>query len=418
MRTSTLVKLATLSLLVACGDDPNGTGPDRSGPERGGTTDSGATDAAQEDTGAVDTAPEDVTTEEDVAEEDTADTAEDAVEDATADADVEPDAPAPDIGRPDMDECAEVVFEADTAFRPADIIWVIDTSESMDEEIARVRANVNEFVSQIDGSGVDVRMVMVASKENRTINIEVPIIPFPVPQSYLGVCVPPPLSGADTCPDEDNVPFFMHPDVDVYSTDALERLMIDAYPQFKSMLRSWARTHIVVVTDDSSSKDADWFRNQTRNVDPPGFSVDYVFHSIIARSGDGCGDGSGDDYEALSIATGGEVQSVCLSDWTPTFDALLEGVVAGAVLPCAYAIPDPGEGAVINPAQVNVYLTNPGEDPQLVLGVDGAEGCTAAGGWYYDDPEEPSAVYICSSLCGAGVEGSIDIAFGCDTIKE
>jgi hypothetical protein len=276
---------------------------------------------------------------------------------------------------------------------------------------------VNEFVSQIDGSGVDVRMVMVASKENRTINVDVPIIPFPIPQSYLGVCVPPPLSRADTCPDEDNVPFFMHPDVDVYSTDALERLIVDAYPQFRGMLRSWARTHIVVVTDDSSSKDADWFRTQTRTVDPPGFSVDYVFHSIIALGGS-CGDGSGDDYEELSIATGGEVQSICLSDWTPTFDALLEGVVAGAVLPCAYGIPDPGEGAVINPAQVNVYLTDPGEEPQLVLGVDDAAGCTTEGGWYYDDPEEPSAVYICSSLCGAGVEGSIDIAFGCDTVKE
>lgn len=416
MRTSTLLKLAALSLLVACSDD-TGSGPERSGPDRSGATDSGAADTSVEDDtiGAPDAVVDADAAPDDVPEQDTADANADVPDDATADA--EQDVPPRDVGRPDLDECAEVVFEADTAFRPADIIWVIDTSESMDEEIARVRANVNEFVRQIDGSGVDVRMVMVASKENRTINVEVPIIPFPVPQSYLGVCVPPPLSGADTCPDEDNPPFFMHPDVDVYSTDALERLMVDAYPQFRGMLRSWARTHIVVVTDDSSSKDPDWFRTQTRNVDPPGFSVDYVFHSIIALGGS-CGDGSGADYEALSLATGGEVQSICLSDWTPTFDALLEGVVAGAVLPCAYAIPNPGEGEVINPAQVNVYLTNPGEDPQLVLGVDDAAGCTAEGGWYYDDPEEPSAVYICSSLCGAGVEGSIEIAFGCDTIKE
>ena len=417
MRNRTVL-IAFFSLaLLACGDDTTGVGPDRSGPERGIDTggDTTTTADSSEDTVTQPDATDDLATV-DIPDQSDADSGEDAVE-SDADEDTGADVPEPDTNN-EITECAEVVFEADTAFRPADIIWVIDTSESMDEEIAIVRANVNAFVDRIGSSGVDVRMVMVASKEDRTINIEVPFIPFPVPQSYLGVCVPPPLSGADGCPDTDNPPFFLHPDVNVYSTDALTRLMEDAYPEFRSIMRSWARTHIVVVTDDSSEKDPGWFREQTRMVDPPGFSVDYVFHSIVARSSDSCGDGSGDDYEALSIETGGVIQSICASDWTPTFDALLEGVVAGAVLPCAYAIPDPGEGAVINPAQVNVYLTEPGSEPELIINVDGAEGCGPRGGWYYDDPADPSAVYICSNLCGDGVEGSIDIAFGCDTVKE
>ena len=416
MRTTSVLSLVLVLLTTACGDDTTGVGPSRSGPDRGGidsgndpTGDSGA-DTVRED------ADEDLSAI-DVPEESDADAADD-----TSESDAAPDAgadvPEPDTVDREITECAEVVFEADTAFRPADIIWVIDTSESMDDEIELVRANVNTFVERIGGSGVDVRMVMVASKVDRTISIDIPFIPFPVPQSYLGVCVPPPLSGAPGCPDTDNSPFFLHPDVDVYSTDAMTRLMEDAYPEFRPMMRSWARTHIVVVTDDSSDKDPDWFRTQTRTVDPPGFSVDYVFHSIVARGSDSCGDGAGDDYEALSIETGGVIQSICLADWTPIFDALLEGVVAGAVLPCAYAIPDPGEGAVINPAQVNVYLTDPGGEPELIINVDDADGCGPRGGWYYDDPSDPHAVYICSNLCGDGVEGSIDIAFGCDTVKE
>ena len=407
MRPTFLITLLAALSLLACGDDdPTAGGPDRSG----GTT-RDVPDVETRDLGSADTG-EDVA--EDLSQVDLPPL--DANDDGGDVSD--PDVPARDIDRDDIDECAEVVFEADEAFRPADIIWVIDTSESMDAEIAIVRTNVNAFVDRIGGSGVDVRMVMVASKQDRTITVEDPIFGIPIPQSYLGVCVPPPLSAADTCPDEDNPPFFLHPDVDVYSRDALTRLMEDAYPQFRTMLRSWARTHIVVVTDDSSEKDPDWFRRQTRTVDPPGFSVDYVFHSIIALGSDSCGDGRGDDYEALSVETGGVIQSVCLSDWSPIFDALLEGVVAGAVLPCAYAIPDPGDGVVINPREVNVYLTEPGGEPELILNVDGEEDCGPRGGWYYDDPSDPSAVYICGNLCGSGVEGSIDIAFGCETVKE
>ena len=410
MRPTPFTLLLAAALLAACGSDD----PAADGPNRGGNT-RDVSDAAARDLGGPDS--DDVTADLSTVDLPNVDVPGDAAEDS-ADSGA-PDVPPPrDTGREEINECAEVVFEADEAFRPADIIWVIDTSESMDEEIAIVRANVNAFVERIGGSGVDVRMVMVASKVDRTIEIEVPFIPFPVPQSYLGVCVPPPLSAADTCPDEDNPPFFLHPDVNVYSTDALTRLIEDGYPQFRSILRSWARTHIVVVTDDASEQDPEWFRRQIRLVDPPGFSVDYVFHSIVARGSDSCGDGSGADYEALSIETGGVIQSVCLSDWTPIFDALLEGVVAGAVLPCAYAIPDPGEGVVINPREVNVYLTEPGGEPELIVNVDSEDECGPRGGWYYDDPSDPSAVYICGNLCGSGVEGSIDIAFGCETVKE
>lgn len=400
MRTRSAL-LAAL-FLVACGDD----GSDANGPDRYGDSGPGRQDTSS------DVAP--------------SDTEDDTEADAGADTsvpDVAVDTTTPDAGDDAQpveipNECLDVVYVADEAYRAADIIWVIDTSESMDTEIGIIRNNINDFVSRIDGSGVDTRVVMVASKEDRTIQIEVPMIPFPVPQSYLGVCVPPPLSAAAGCPDTDNPPTFMHPDVDVYSNDAMERLMVDAYPQFRLNLRPHARTHIVFVTDDSSSKNAQWFRDQTRTVDPPGFSLDYVVHSIIARGGDSCGDGVGDTYQQLSLETGGVVHSVCLSDWTPIFEGLLEGVVNDAQIPCAFGMPEPEEGLVIRPDQVNVLYTPPSGEQELVRNVDTREDCPATGGWYYDNPGDPTAVYICPGLCGDGVQGTIDIAFGCDTIKE
>lgn len=358
------------------------------------------------------------------------DTTPDAADDITTLPDVTEDAPAPDTGvdvvdttpTPDAEEdgeaCVEIAYVADEASRPADIIWVIDSSESMDDEITQVQANINEFASLIESSGVDVRVVMIASKYDDRVEVELPIpIPLPIPvyQEYLGVCVPPPLSAAPGCPDTDNRPTFLHPHVNVYSTDALTRLF-ESYDDFSDVLRPWAKTHLVVVTDDSSEVSAASFQTQAAGLPGPGFT-DLAFHSIVDENGTLCGDGPGDDYIALSNATGGVVQSVCLADWQPIFDALFAEVLAGAQIPCAFAIPDPPDDAEIVPDEVNVYLTPDGGEESLVLYVENEASCTPDGGWYYDDPEDPRVVYLCPSVCGEGREGAVDIAFGCRTVK-
>ncbi len=39
------------------------------------------------------------------------------------------------------------------------------------------------------------------------------------------------------------------------------------------------------------------------------------------------------------------------------------------------------------------------------------------GRWSYDEPRGPSLVVVCPSVCGDGVEGTLETAFGCETIK-
>lgn len=348
----------------------------------------------------------------------------DAAADATTDA-APPDASLPDTSTPvdarpveDAEACVEIAYEAGEANRPADIIWVIDSSESMDDEIGQVQANINAFASLIDASGVDVRVVMIASKYDDNVEVELPIpipLPFPIFQSYYGVCVPPPLSSAPGCPDTDNPPQFVHPHVNVYSTDALTRLF-ESYALFRDVLRPWAKTHIVAVTDDSSELSASEFNSRAAALAGPGFT-DLAFHSIVDITGSTCGDGPGDDYVNLSNSTGGVVQSICLSDWSPIFDALFEEVLAGAQIPCAFAIPTPPEDAEIVPDEVNVYLAPDGGESALVRYGERASDCTPEGGWYYDNPDDPQIVYLCPAVCGEGREGTVDIAFGCRTVK-
>lgn len=423
---SSLLSCAPLALLlIGCGAETSGAGPDRSQDGgRGGVRDANVTsepaDAAERD-GAVD-ADDDA---QDVATLDTAaDTATDATDSgADAPSDGTNDTGAADTTPSDtsvdVDDCVEVAFTADSALKPADIVWVIDGSESMGDEIDIVQTRINDFAGRVAESGIDIRVMMVASKEDRTVSVDV--FGIPIPQSYLGVCVPPPLSASPGCPDTDNPPAFTHVDVDIYSTDALERLFEDAYDTFRPNLRSWARTHVVVVSDDASGKDADWFAQQLGRIRGPGFSSDLAFHAIVdvnyAGENTSCGQGSPSTYIALASRFPGVVSSICQPDWTPIFDALFEEVAAEIELPCAYEIPPPPDDAEINPNRVNVYLTPAGGEAGVLPNVPTRFDCGADGGWYYDDPRDPRVVFLCPDVCGDGVDASIDIAFGCDTVK-
>src|SRR5690606_16938380 len=101
------------------------------------------TTAPSPDLGAPDVAPvEDVAPPQDIAlPPDTG------AEDVLADVPVAPDVPVvgPDTGPP-VDECGEVAATAEGISTPVDIVWVIDTSGSMNEEAALVQANLNAFV--------------------------------------------------------------------------------------------------------------------------------------------------------------------------------------------------------------------------------------------------------------------------------
>jgi hypothetical protein len=106
--------------------------------------------------------------------------------------------------------------------------------------------------------------------------------------------------------------------------------------------------------------------------------------------------------------------SGALSD---AFLAALESIRVAA--PCVYAIPEPDTGTV-DLAKVNVTY-----DGSVIGQLAGARSCTAAGGWYYDPPDEPRTIDLCSSTCQAIFQLSqsatsasangVDIALGCQT---
>ncbi len=330
---------------------------------------------------------------------DTADVADAADADDTTDAAGDADAD-PDGG---LGPCVAQTYAPSTLQRPVDIIWSIDASPSMDEEIAHIESQLAAFAERIGGSGADYRVILIGSDRDQWIVAET--------RSYYGICVPPPLSGADACPDVDSERY-LHVREPVYSREVLQDLIATA-DQWVPALRPDAVKHIILVTDDDERRTTgDDLRALVAS--EPAFGDELYVHSIVDfigydpdcifdESRCSCGERRGQTYLDLSADTAGLALSVCDEDWTPIFDALGTAVVSTVEIPCQFDVPFPGDGFVVEFGAVSVRV--PGPDGGDVPRVTGPDACGPDGGWYFDFDDLPTRLYLCPATCGTSTEG-------------
>lgn len=286
--------------------------------------------------------------------------------------------------------CQSTLAEATPVGGGVDIVWFIDTSGSMNQETAWVQQNINAFAAYIAGLSLDYHVVLIADAE---------------------VCVPPPLGGPN-CTDGTN---YRHVKEYVGSKDGLKKT-INTYPQYQDFLRPDTSKHFVAVTDDNSTQGASWFTTELAKLTNPGFADGFTYHSIVAYgdiAGKGCTTGAkiGQAYLDLTDQTGGEKFKVCETDWSSIFASMAQSVASSAALPCTYPFPDPGEGKLINPAQIKVnHLDEAGAQLEALARLGKA---TCGHGWYFDDDLNPTSVILCPTTCEKLQEGKIQVDFGC-----
>jgi hypothetical protein len=298
-----------------------------------------------------------------------------------------------------------------------DIIIVIDTSGSMDEETSQVKSNINTFASKIGGSGLDYNVVLLAEKPQS--------IPFPFPGIPApGICVPPPLGGADC---KDNPPKYHQINEAVGSTDSLQ-IILDKYSAYQGYLRPTAYKVFIEVTDDNSALGWQAFDQQLLAKSSAMFGDStkrkYIFNSICGwkkntakLSGEKCGTAvnTGDQYQQLSNLTNGIVDSVCESDYSGVFDNIAKGLVTK--LGCEFNFPKGTTGKDTDPQAVVVSFTPGGGTASPLTQVTDASKCgTVKDAWYYDNNNAPTKIIFCPSTCqaaGADTNGKIDILVGC-----
>lgn len=302
------------------------------------------------------------------------------------------------------DACAETTAEAEVIPLPADIIWAVDQSGSMNQETAYVQTKINEFTNAIAASNVDYRVVMVAS-----------------PTGGNAVCVPPPLSGG-SCGDG---PRFKLIDHHVESNDALQ-IIVSEYPNYSSFLRPNALKHFVVITDDNSDMSAANFTAALGGFQPPGMFSKWKFHAVYSYGSVpvvGClgafGTGAlvGTVYAQLVQQTGGVQDQICNGTWQPLFTEVTKQIIDGAKVSCTYTVPsDPN----LDPTKVNVDYFQSGAPPgQAILRATDASQCGGPGtaAWYFDDNANPTQIFLCPSICSViqgNVNAKVQVRFGCE----
>ncbi len=342
--------------------------------------------------------------------------------------------------------CVDIEVEAEQTVLPADIIFVIDNSGSMGQEIASVEQNINVNFAQIIGaSGIDYQVIMVTNHG----------------ASSTQVCIGPPLSNSANCNGQpgDIAGQFHHYDVDVQSFDSLCIALDTLYgtnnggeadehalhPEgWNKWLRQQAIKVFVEITDDDIS--CTWngtnlndngqpqsptgqaamaainFDSLLLQQAPAQFGTtaarNYQFYSIVgiqekanpldpyqpgepvqgATISDDCSTASGPGwgYQWLSKGTNGLRFPVCqFTSYDAVFQAIAAGVVSGASVPCEFDIS--GNTEPVDPNSLAVEYTPGGMGPMETFAqVMGAAACGVNDQAFYLDGD---LVRLCPSTC-------------------
>lgn len=307
--------------------------------------------------------------------------------------------------------CAGITITPEGQSGPADILFAVDNSGSMDEEAGFVQENMNRFSEQIVAAAIDARVIVISS----------------YPGQGNGICIDAPL-GSGACPDGDTkLPTFLHVDQEVDSNNALE-LLIDTFPRYRSALRPEAQKHLVVVTDDESDLSAAEATAGLLAIEPPTFEG-FTFHGIYAFTegdGDHCEDlssGEGVQYRQLIAQTHGISGDLCLQDFAPVFDRLAQAVVGQARLACQYTIPEAPAGTVFDPSRTNVIYSSSAIGAFGMAHATSRSACSAAPdgwAWHYDDEASPRSISLCPNACAtvrSDPAARVDVEFGCPTLE-
>jgi hypothetical protein len=354
-----------------------------------------------------------------------------------------------------IEACVATEAEATLEKKPVDIIFIIDNSGSMGDNIESVQNNINaNFAAIIGASGIDYRVIMIS--EHGGLGDE-------------SICVGAPLSTTNCMPVPNepgvNAPIFYQYSVVIGSHDSYCRA-VNAYngtlpDQFglgvggwKQWLRTEAFKVFVEVTDDGTTctlgnttiddndnvndgaTAAQVMDGTLLALDPAQFGTaaarNYVWHSIIGlaennpptaayQPGDAlvtgvCGSAvaSGTAYQVLSQITGGLRFPICqFASFDVVFQEIAKGVIAGAKVECEFPVPPPPDGETIDLATVVLeYTPGDGSGAIKMEQVKDATECKPAAFYIEND-----IIKLCPDACTVVQDdggAKISILFGCE----
>ena len=218
-----------------------------------------------------------------------------------------------------------------------DIVWLIDTSSSMDNEIEQVISNFNRFISSLESS-TKIRLTLVAQKCNgrfsqgRCISLDASQKSNGHGQTQIiidsngalavfgfGLCAPSDSSRLCKAAEKWGIT-----ESQSQSISNGVQVGADQGGKVRERFRDGSNKVVVIVTDDNAPKfGANDIQNLTKeqNIGP----VTYFSFSGLPASE--CGIAAvGNEYMTLAQATGGKNFDICSSDWRQHFDELTANI--------------------------------------------------------------------------------------------
>lgn len=218
---------------------------------------------------------------------------------------------------------------------PVDMVWVVDNSGSMSEEVAQVRANIQSFVSSV-GDKSDLRLSILSNEDRRLgLQFDSTMVAKDFLQLKSMVYSTNLLSSlaAAVCPADQfegtqrNVTKICGKDVQSLTSGGLYE---DYYAKefagaLVDRMRPEAQKVFVFVSDDNSrgSLDATNFFTIT-GIDP---NLTHIYAFVGDESRSGCNVANkGVAYKELATKSGGETFDICEADWSANFSKLTDHV--------------------------------------------------------------------------------------------
>lgn len=352
--------------------------------------------------------------------------------------------------------CASVTDEAELTIRPIDIVFIVDNSGSMFDDIAAVQSNINDnFAALIGAAGVDFRVIMLSLGLWSDV--------------AEAVCVEAPLSSAPTCnpiPPEpgQNPPTFFHYSREITSRDSVCKLFgtydgtladdLGDYPDgWSQWLRPGAFKIFVEMSDDGIGCDgyddsdgvpqgtaaAAAFDADLLALDAAQFGDaslrNYVWHSIVGLPAKAnpaepylpaepitlgaCESGvtPGTGYQGLSILTGGLRFPICEhASYAPVFEEIANAAIDIAIA-CSFPLPEAPRGETIDLDTLEVeYTPGDGSGKQTFGQVAGPDNCSSSSFYLAD-----GVVTICPTACDTVQEDAqavVSVLYDCENIAD
>ena len=183
-----------------------------------------------------------------------------------------------------------------------------------------------------------------------------------------------------------------------------------------SYAQSWAtdnpeRATLVVLVSDGFPTQCETGPEGISAAAQAGYESDQHIRTFVIGVGDVA------KFNLDNYARAGGTSKAFVTDAGDVTQSFVEALnnISNRDLACEYQIPTPPEGMKLDTKKVQVIYTPASGSAEEVPNIPSLAACadSSNGGWYYDDPGNPSKITVCPCTCARFQAGHVDVRQGC-----